>query len=134
MPRAARHAYLCRPNFNVEVTALIGNFQDFRPSKTIDSQSVLVNEKPISTHTQLDVHAFWVLPSISIWPRLELWKLYRSGSSWVPQTMTRNTNLKSWHLNFSDSTQVNRNGRTHNTSKIQSSSGIRFDLPKKYTT
>lgn len=58
MPRTIQHAYLCWPNFNVEVTALIGNFQDFRPSKTIDSQSVLVNEEPISTHTQLDVHAF----------------------------------------------------------------------------
>lgn len=53
-----QHAYLCWPNFNVEVTALIGNFQDFWPSETIDSQSVFVNEEPIRTHAQLDVHAF----------------------------------------------------------------------------
>lgn len=58
-------AYLCWSNLNVEITALIGNFQDLRPSKTINSQSVFVNEKAISTHTQLDVHTLRVLPSIN---------------------------------------------------------------------
>lgn len=87
-------AYLCRPNFNVEVTALIGNFQDFRPSKTIDSQSVFVNEEPVSAHTQLDVHAFRVLPSISHhWPWLELSELQRTG---IPLSAPLPPTLKPW--------------------------------------
>lgn len=79
-PWAKDTAYLCGPDFDVEVTALIGNFQDFRPGKTIDSQSVFVDEEPVGTYAQLDVHAFWVLPSGSHWPRLELWASHRSGS------------------------------------------------------
>lgn len=65
MSRIQDTAYLCWSNFNVEITALIGDFQNLRPSKTIDSQFVFVNEKAISTHTQLDVHAFRVLPNIT---------------------------------------------------------------------
>lgn len=65
MSRIQDTAYLCWSNFDVEITALIGDFQDLRPSKTIDSQFVFVNEKAISTHTQLDVHTFRVLPNIT---------------------------------------------------------------------
>lgn len=81
-------AYLRWPNFNVEVTALIGDFQDFRPSKTIDSQSVFVDEEPISTHAQLDVHAFRVLSSISHLTAVRAVKVIQKRKPAVP--------LKSW--------------------------------------
>lgn len=54
--------YFCWPDFDVEITSLIGNLQNFWPSEAVDPESIFVNEQPVSTHPQHDIHTFRVLP------------------------------------------------------------------------
>lgn len=56
--------YFCWPDFDVEITSLVGNLQNFWPSEAVDPESVFVNQQTISTHTQHDIHTFRILPGM----------------------------------------------------------------------
>lgn len=57
---------LSRSHFNVEVVPLVGNLQDFRPRKPIDSEPVTVDKQARCAYSQHDVNAFKVLCRVQI--------------------------------------------------------------------
>lgn len=53
--------YFSWPDFDVEITSLIGNLQNFWPSEAVDPESIFVNEQSVSAYTQHDIHTFRIL-------------------------------------------------------------------------
>lgn len=53
--------YLAGPDFDVEVIPLVGDFEDFGPSKSVDPQPVPVDEQATRTNSQHDLHTLRVL-------------------------------------------------------------------------
>lgn len=47
---------LSRSDLDVEVVPLVRNLEDFGPSKTVYPESVFVDQEPVGTHAEHDVH------------------------------------------------------------------------------
>lgn len=54
-------AHLPRPDLDVEVTPLVGDLEDLGPGKTVDSQTIPVDEQAVGTDTQHDIDPLRVL-------------------------------------------------------------------------
>lgn len=53
--------YLSGADFDVEVASFVWDLENFRPGKTIDPETVSVDEQPVCTHTKHYVNSFWIL-------------------------------------------------------------------------
>lgn len=53
-----QYVYLSWADFDVEVTSLVGDLEDFWPGEAVDSQAVPVDEQTVGAHTEHDVNSF----------------------------------------------------------------------------